>query len=132
MDADAHASFTPRLVWNPSVFDYLSQAYGPAHFAHISDALTSVPLSLALFTIRSDGFLWRRKSLMCFSCDAIQPSQLENSIFLQESSDLRFYRKDKEHRPRGLGFRIYGQCDQPPVLSYQIWLIVTEFHFTFC
>ncbi|KAG0580762.1 hypothetical protein KC19_4G197400 [Ceratodon purpureus] len=35
-----HASYTPRLVWNPRVHDYLSQAYGPQHFAQISQALT--------------------------------------------------------------------------------------------
>lgn len=35
-----HASYTPRLEWNPQVFDYLSQAYGAPHFANISQALT--------------------------------------------------------------------------------------------
>jgi len=35
-----HASYTPRLEWNPQVFDYLSQAYGAEHFANISQALT--------------------------------------------------------------------------------------------
>lgn len=37
---DCHASYQPRLVWNPQVHQYLSKAYGHAHFARISDALT--------------------------------------------------------------------------------------------
>lgn len=37
---DCYASYRPRLIWDPRVSDYLSQAYGQQHFAQISEALT--------------------------------------------------------------------------------------------
>ncbi|GLT94048.1 hypothetical protein SLE2022_118110 [Rubroshorea leprosula] len=40
MDASERYCYSPRLRWNPEVEDYFVKAYGPLHFAKISEALT--------------------------------------------------------------------------------------------